>query len=167
MSKVIGRLMRLSTTVLYDRHWKTLPMRKLMGTVRIVYATSLLLDLVLVSQINLKMEIPNETYVQCMSGSAETIAQFKLLPFSVLSANLCPPGYEGSLTLFLASALCIIHYQWVYGCCVESVMGISYGDSSTLPMGILLQFLARLLKVYPVYQNLRVRNQQLDWTAST
>ncbi|KAJ4956975.1 hypothetical protein NE237_013758 [Protea cynaroides] len=146
MSKVIGQLMLLSATVLYDRHWKTVPMRKLIGTVQIVYATSLLLDLVLVKQINLKMGIPNETYVLCMSGLAEIIAQFKLLPFSVLFANLCPPGCEGSLTSFLASALCLSSIiSGFMGVALTSVIGNSYGDSSTLPMGILLQFLAALV----------------------
>ncbi|KAJ4982221.1 hypothetical protein NE237_033058 [Protea cynaroides] len=94
MSKVIGQLILLSAAVLYDWYWKTVPMKKLIGTVQIVYAVSLVLDFVLLKQINLKLGIPNEAYVLCMSGLGESIAQFKLLPFSVLFANLCPPGSE-------------------------------------------------------------------------
>ncbi|KAK6941830.1 Biopterin transporter family [Dillenia turbinata] len=57
--------------------------------------------------INLKLGIPNETFALCFSGVAETVAQFELLPFSVLLATLCPPGSEGALTSFLALALCL------------------------------------------------------------
>ncbi|XP_043719042.1 probable folate-biopterin transporter 8, chloroplastic isoform X2 [Telopea speciosissima] len=146
MSKVIGQLILISATVLYDRYWKTVPMRKLIGTVQIVYAGSLLLDLVLVKQINLKLGIPNEAYVLCMSGLAETIAQFKLLPFSVLFASLCPPGCEGSLTSFLASVLCLSSIiSGFMGVGLASRIGISYGDYTSLPVGILLQFLAALV----------------------
>ncbi|KAL9666875.1 hypothetical protein QQ045_001219 [Rhodiola kirilowii] len=102
MSKVIGQLLLLSLTVLYDRFLKNMSMRKLVSSLQFSYALALLLDLVLVKQINIKLGIPNELYVLCVSGLAETIAQLKTLPFTVLLANLCPPGCEGSLTSFMA-----------------------------------------------------------------
>ncbi|XP_043703360.1 probable folate-biopterin transporter 9, chloroplastic isoform X1 [Telopea speciosissima] len=146
MSKVIGQLMLLSATVLYIRYWKTIPMRKLIGIVQIVYAISLLLDLVLVKQINLKLGISNDAYVLCMSGLAETIAQFKILPFSVLFTNLCPPGCEGLLTSFLASVFCLSSIiSGFIGVWLASLVGISSGDYTSLPVGILLQFLAALV----------------------
>ncbi|KAF8392121.1 hypothetical protein HHK36_022463 [Tetracentron sinense] len=146
MSKVIGQLMLVSAALLYDRYWKNIPMRKLVGVVQIVYATSLLLDLVLVKQLNLKLGIPNEIYVLCFSGLAETVAQFKLLPFAVVFANLCPPGCEGSLTSFLASSLCLSSMvSGLLGVALASLTGITSGDYSSLPVGILLQFLAALV----------------------
>ncbi|XP_061994497.1 probable folate-biopterin transporter 8, chloroplastic isoform X1 [Rosa rugosa] len=146
MSRVIGQLMLLSTTVLYDRYWKHVPMRKLVGIVQFVYAFSLLLDFVLVRQINLRLGIPNEVFVLCFSGLAETIAQFKLLPFSVLFAHLCPRGCEGSLTAFLASALIFSSIvSGFLGVGLASLIGVTAGDYSSLPLGILVQFLAALL----------------------
>lgn len=146
MSRVIGQLMLLSTTVLYDRCWKHVPMRKLVGIVQFVYAFSLLLDFVLVRQINLRLGIPNEVFVLCFSGLAETVAQFKLLPFSVLFANLCPRGCEGSLTAFLASALIFSSIvSGFLGVGLASLIGVTAGDYSSLPLGILVQFLAALL----------------------
>ncbi|KAF8392122.1 hypothetical protein HHK36_022464 [Tetracentron sinense] len=146
MSKVIGQLMLLSAAVLYDRYWKNVSTRKLVGMVQIVYATSLLLDLVLVKQLNLKLGIPNEIYVLCFSSLAETVAQFKLLPFVVLFANLCPPGCEGSLTSFLASSLCLSSIvSGLLGVALASLTGITSSDYSNLPVGILLQFLAALV----------------------
>lgn len=145
MSRVIGQLMLLSTTVLYNRYWRKVPMRKLVGTVQMVYAGSVLLDLVLVNQINLKLGFPNDVFAVCFSGLAETIAQFKLLPFSVLFACLCPIGCEGSLTSFLASALCISSIiSGCFGIGLALSLGITSGDYSKLPMGIVVQFVAAL-----------------------
>ncbi|KAK6914189.1 Biopterin transporter family [Dillenia turbinata] len=146
LSRVIGQLMLLSSTVLYDRYWKKLPMWKLIGAVQILYALSLLLDLVLVKQINLKLGIPNETFALCFSGVAETVAQFKLLPFSVLLASLCPPGSEGALTSFLASAICLSSIiSGFLGIGLSSFIGIKSGDYSRLPAGMVIQFLAALV----------------------
>ncbi|KAF6141061.1 hypothetical protein GIB67_006506 [Kingdonia uniflora] len=146
MSKVIGQLMLLLATIMYDRYWKRIPMRRLMSTVQIVYATSLLLDLILVKQINLKLGVSNELFVLCLSGLAETAAQFKLLPFSVLLASSCPPGCEGSLTSFLASALCSSSIiSGFLGVGLTSLIGISAGDYSRLQFGIILQFIAALV----------------------
>ncbi|KAM2039321.1 hypothetical protein ACFX1T_012776 [Malus domestica] len=152
MSRVIGQLMLLSTAVLYDRYWKKVPMRKLVGVVQLVYAFSLLLDLVLVRRINVRLGIPNEVFVLCFSGLAETIAQFKILPFTVLFANLCPRGCEGSLTSFLASALCLSSIaSGVLGVGLASLIGITAGNYSNLPFGIMAQFLAALLPLGWLY----------------
>lgn len=146
MSKVVGQLMLLSLTLLYNRFWKKIPLRKLTGAFQVVYALSLLLDFILVKQINLQLGISNETFVLCFSALAETIAQFKLLPFAVLLASLCPPGCEGSLTSFAASALCLSAVvSGFLGVGLASLIGIKAGDFSSLPLGIIIQFLAALL----------------------
>ncbi|PON35818.1 Folate-biopterin transporter [Parasponia andersonii] len=146
MSRVVGQLMLLSTTVLYNRYWRRVPMRNLLSAVQILYAGSVLLDLILMKQINLKLGIPNEIFALCFAGLPETIAQFKLLPFTVLFASLCPRGCEGSLTSFLASALCLSSI--VSGCSgigLALLLGITSGDYSRLPLGILVQFIAALV----------------------
>ncbi|KAH9681576.1 hypothetical protein WN943_029270 [Citrus x changshan-huyou] len=146
MSRVIGQSMLLSLTVFYDRYWKKVPLRKLVGAVQILYASSLLLDLILVRQINLQFGVPNEVFVLCFAGLAETLAQFKLLPFSMLLARLCPQGCEGSLTSFSASALCLSSIASGFlGVGLASLTGITFGDYSSLPVGIVIQFLAALL----------------------
>ena len=146
LSRVIGQLMLLSATVLYNRYWKKVAMRKLIGMVQILYASSLLLDLVLVKQINLKWGIPNEAFGLCFSGLAEILAQFKLLPFSVFFATLCPMGCEGSLTSFLASALCLSSIiSGFLGVGLAFLLGITSDDYSALTTGILIQFVAALL----------------------
>ncbi|KAK4482504.1 hypothetical protein RD792_009663 [Penstemon davidsonii] len=146
MSKVTGQLMLLSLTLLYDRFGKAISMRKLAAILQSSYAFALLLDLILVKQINLQLGIPNEVFALCFSGLAETIAQFKNLPFLVLFANLAPPGCEGSLMSFLASALCLSSIVGgLFGVGLASVLGITSGDYSSLPLGIVIQFLAALV----------------------
>lgn len=146
MSRVVGQLMLLSATVLHNQHWRKVPIRNLVSVVQILYAGSVLLDLILMKQMNLKLGIPNDIFALCFAGLAETIAQFKLLPFSILFASLCPRGCEGSLTSFLASALCLSSI--VSGCLgigLALQLGITSGDYSSLPLGILVQFIAALV----------------------
>ncbi|MED6164861.1 hypothetical protein PIB30_094209 [Stylosanthes scabra] len=146
LSKVTGQLMLLSATVLYNRKWKKVGMRKMIGLVQIIYASSLLLDLILVKQINVRLGISNEAFTLCFSSLAEILAQFKLLPFSVLFATLCPKGCEGSLTSFLASALCLSSIvSGFLGVGLASLLGVTSGDFSGLTTGILLQFFAALV----------------------
>ncbi|KAK1413669.1 hypothetical protein QVD17_35445 [Tagetes erecta] len=152
MSKVIGQLLLLSVTILYNRYFKTISLRKLIGTVQILYACSLLLDLVLVKQINLKHGIPNNVFVVCISGVAEIINQFKILPFQVLFASLAPPGCEGSLMSFLASALCLSSIcSGFLGVGMASLLGITSVDYSNLPLGIAVQSLAALVPVFWIH----------------
>lgn len=153
MSKVIGQLMLLSLTLIYDHHWKQLPMRKLVGGIQFVYAFSLLLDLILVRQINVGIHIPNEVFTLCFSGLAETLAQFKILPFMVLLATLCPQGCEGSFTSFVASTVClssIVGGFWGVG--LAALLGIKGGDYTSLPVGLLIQFVAALLPLGWIHQ---------------
>lgn len=146
MSRVIGQLMLLSTTVLYNCHLRKFPIRSLACAIQVLYAGSLLLDLVLVKQINVKLGIPNEVFALCFSGLAEIVAQFKILPFSVLFASLCPRGCEGSLTSVLASILCLSSIvSGILGVNLASLVGITSGDYSRLPSGIIVQFVAALV----------------------
>ncbi|KAL6581918.1 hypothetical protein OROMI_005932 [Orobanche minor] len=149
LSKVTGQLTLLSLTLLYDRFWKNMPMRKLAGYTQFLYAFLILFDLVLVKQLNVRLGISSEVFTFCFSGVAETVAQFKLLPFYVLFASLAPPGCEGSLMSFLASASCLSSVvSGFLGVGLASFLGITYGDYSSLPLGILIQFFAALLPLW-------------------
>ncbi|EMS68111.1 hypothetical protein TRIUR3_17908 [Triticum urartu] len=146
LSKVMGQVMVVSLTVLYNRHLKRIPLRRLVGGVQIMYAFAVLSELILVKQVNLMLGIPNEVYVLCFSALAEAIAQFKVLPFSILLSSLCPPGCEGSLFAFFTSGLVFSAIlSGVFGVGLSALIGLSSGGYSSLPLGILLQSLAALL----------------------
>ncbi|KAL5990280.1 hypothetical protein ACLOJK_011177 [Asimina triloba] len=134
LSKVIGQLMVLSATVFYNRTLKRIPMRKLIFGVQLAYAISVLSDFFLATQLNLRFGISNESYVLCVSALAEAVAQFKILPFSVLFANVCPKGCEGSLIAFLASALCLSSiFSGFLGVGLANFIGLSSENYSNLP----------------------------------
>lgn len=146
LSKVVGQIMVLSLTVLYNRYLKRIPLRHLIAGVQMLYAVAVLSDYALVKQINLMLGIPNEIHVLCFSALAEAIAQFKVLPFSVLLSSLCPPGCEGSLFAFFTSGLVFSAIlSGVFGVGMSTLIGVSSVDYSNLPLGILLQSLAALL----------------------
>ncbi|CAN6203704.1 unnamed protein product [Urochloa humidicola] len=146
LSKVMGQIMVLSLTVLYNRYLKRIPLRHLIAGVQMLYAVAVLSDFVLVKQINLMLGIPNEIHVLCFSALAEAVAQFKVLPFSVLLSSLCPPGCEGSLFAFFTSGLVFSAIlSGVFGVGLSTLIGVSSVDYSNLPLGILLQSLAALL----------------------
>ncbi|XP_019090850.1 PREDICTED: probable folate-biopterin transporter 8, chloroplastic isoform X2 [Camelina sativa] len=145
-SKVIGQLMLLGLTVVYDRYLKTLPMRPLIHIIQLSYGLSILLDFILVKQINLRLGISNEVYVLCFSSLAEILAQFKILPFAVRLASMCPRGCEGSVTSFLASALCLSQIVSAFlGVGLANLIGITSSNYSNLSSGILIQSLAALI----------------------
>nr|ACG42210.1 folate/biopterin transporter family protein [Zea mays] len=146
LSKVVGQVMVLSLTVLYNRYLKRIPLRCLTTGLQILYALAVLSDLILVKQVNLVLGIPNEIHVLCFSALAEALAQFKVLPFSVLLSSLCPPGCEGSLFAFFTSGLVLSAIlSGVFGVGLSTLIGVSSVDYSSLPLGILLQSLAALL----------------------
>lgn len=152
MSKVIGQLMLLCLTVVYDRYWKTLPMRPLIHIVQLLYAFSLLFDYILVKQINLAFGISNTAFVLCCSSVAEILSQFKILPFSVLLANKCPGGCEGSITSFLASTLCLSSVVSAFaGVGLANMIGITSKNYTNLPAGILIQSLAALVPLWFIH----------------
>ncbi|KAF3335658.1 putative folate-biopterin transporter 9 [Carex littledalei] len=103
LSKVVGQLFVISATLLYNRFLKRIPLRTLVAGLQVMYAFALLSDLLLVKQINIALGISNKIYVLSLSALAEAIAQFKILPFTVLFSSLCPKGCEGSLLAFFAS----------------------------------------------------------------
>ncbi|KAJ4805662.1 Major facilitator superfamily protein [Rhynchospora pubera] len=146
LSKVVGQLFVISATLLYNRFLKRIPLRTLVSGLQVMYAFALLSDLLLVKQINLSLGISNEIYVLSLSALAEAIAQFKLLPFTVLLSSLCPRGCEGSLLAFFASGVVLASIVGGFlGVGLSCLIGVSAANYSNLPVGIIVQFLAALV----------------------
>ncbi|GAB2221454.1 hypothetical protein Drorol1_Dr00012633 [Drosera rotundifolia] len=146
LSRVASQMVLLFLTILYNRVWKDVPLRKLISITQLVYASTLLLDLILVKQANMSLGVSNEVFSLCFSGIAETVATFKTIPFFVLIASLCPPGSEASLTSFLASALCVSSIiSGFLGIGLASLLGVSAGNYTHLDLGVLIQFFAALM----------------------
>ncbi|PKA66461.1 putative folate-biopterin transporter 9, chloroplastic [Apostasia shenzhenica] len=163
LSKVVGQLMVLFITLAFNLYLKNIPMRKLVFWLQISYALSFLSDLILVKQYNVRLGLPNGAYVLCLSSLAESIAQFKTLPFTILFSRLCPSGSESSLFAFFASALCLSSIlSGILGVGLASFLGVSSGEYSGLHLGIMVQSLAALLPLswisyVPTRRNLEMK----------
>ena len=73
------------------------------------------------------------------SGFQEAILQFKILPFSVMLARLCPPGCEGSVMAFFASSFALANiFGGYFGIVVAGYFRVSEEDSIGLPTGIVV-----------------------------
>ncbi|OVA18388.1 Biopterin transport-related protein BT1 [Macleaya cordata] len=140
ISKVFGQAGLLLWSATYNGKLKSIPPRKLMSAVQGTMAVFMLSDVLFVNGTYLKMGIPNSVYVVVISGLLEVLFQFKVLPFSVLIAQLCPRGCEGSLMAFVMSAIALASIVSGYlGVALASYVGVTGDDFSGLPRAIIIQ----------------------------
>lgn len=146
ISKVFGQAALLLWGVIYNRHLKSVPSRKLISSIQVLMAVFMFSDVLFVKGIYRDMGLPDYVYVVLFSGLSEVLLFFKMLPFSVLIAQLCPPGCEGSLMAFVMSAIALAFI--VSGClgvALASYVGVTANDFSGLPRGLLIQAVCTLL----------------------
>ncbi|CAN1318712.1 Probable folate-biopterin transporter 4 [Linum perenne] len=99
-----------------------------------------LLDMVLVSRMNLGYGIPDKHIVLFGSALADAINQFKFMPFLILSGQLCPPGIEGTLfALFMSINNLGSTIGSFVGAGLASFLNLSSGSYDNLLLGIAIQ----------------------------
>ncbi len=148
LARVVGQMGLLAGSIIYNKSLKKVPLRKMFGSVQILLAICMLSDIILVNRVNLQMGVPDKYFVLGASAFVDAIGQFKVLPFLVLLARLCPPGNEGSLFAFFMSAHCLACTASAYfGVGLASYLRISSTSFTGLPLGIFMQALFTLLPV--------------------
>nr|DAD24975.1 TPA_asm: hypothetical protein HUJ06_026439 [Nelumbo nucifera] len=149
LSKVFGQVAMLLWSIIYNRQLKSVRPRKLISAVQVTLAVFMLSDVLFVKGFYREMGVPDSLYVVIFSGLLEVLFIFKVLPFSVLMAQLCPPGCEGSLMAFVMSAIALAFIISGYlGVALVTYVGISDQDFSALPKGILIQTAFTLLPLF-------------------
>ncbi|KAK9144106.1 hypothetical protein Sjap_004009 [Stephania japonica] len=149
LSKVFGQAAMLLWSAMYNRQLKLIHPRKLLAAVQVTLAIFMASDALFVKGIYLKMGLPDSVYVVIFSGLQEVLFLFKLLPFSVLMAKLCPPGCEGSLMAFLMSTFALATIVSGYlGVALASYVGISERDFSGLPTAVIIQAVCTLVPLF-------------------
>lgn len=148
LARVVGQVGLFLGSMLYNKSLKNVPIRRMFATVQILLSLCMLTDILLVKRINLDIGIPDKWFVLGASAFVEAIGQFKILPFMVLLAKVCPAGSEGSLFAFFMSAQCLAGLTNGYlGVALASYLGISAHDFSGLPLGIGIQAFFALIPV--------------------
>ncbi|KAK1273956.1 putative folate-biopterin transporter 7 [Acorus gramineus] len=149
LSKVFGQAAMLLWSIAYNRWFKMVPARKLISVIQGTIAVFMVSDALFIKGFYRNLGISDSVYVVVFSGMLEVLFLFKVLPFSVLIARLCPLGCEGSLMAFLMSALAFSTIISGYlGVALASLMGVSANDFSGLPLGILIQATCTLVPLF-------------------
>lgn len=146
LAKVVGQIGLLLGSIIYNRFLKDISLRKLLGSMQILLSLCMLSDIFLVNQLNIRLGIPNSVYILGASALVEVVSQFKILPFTVSLAQLCPPGCEGSLMAFVMSVQSLASITSGYlGVALASFLGVSSDNYSRLPLAIFIQSMATLV----------------------
>ncbi|KAL5230897.1 hypothetical protein ABZP36_029673 [Zizania latifolia] len=146
LSKVFGQVALLAWSVAYNKYFKTTPARKVLSALQFLTALIMLSDVLFVQGIYRNFGIPDSIYTIVFSGLLEGLMLFKVLPFSVLVAKLCPGGCEGSVMAFVMSALALATIISGYlGVALAEFMGVSGGDFSALPACLLIEAACTML----------------------
>jgi len=146
LAKVVGQIGLLLGSIIYNRFLKDISLRKLLGSMQILLSFCMLSDIFLVNQLNIRLGIPNSVYILGASALVEVVSMFKILPFTVSLAQLCPPGCEGSLMAFVMSVLSLANIISGYlGVALVSFLGVSSENYSRLPLAIFIQSMATLV----------------------
>ncbi|XP_044467906.1 probable folate-biopterin transporter 7 [Mangifera indica] len=149
ISKVFGQAALLLWGVIYNRRLKSISPRKLISGIQVMMAVFMISDLLFVKGVYREMGVPNSVYVVAFSGLLEVMFFFKILPFTVLMAQVCPPGCEGSVMAFVMSAIALsLIVSGYLGVALASYIGITGDDFSGLPQALLIQALSTLLPLF-------------------
>ncbi|KAF8007619.1 hypothetical protein BT93_K1577 [Corymbia citriodora subsp. variegata] len=149
ISKVFGQATMLLWGMVYNRHLKSVPPRKLISAIQVMMALFMVSDILFVKGVYKTMGVPDSLYVVIFSGVMEVLFFFKILPFSVLMAQLCPRGCEGSLMAFVMSAIALAFIiSGFFGVALASSVGVTGDDFSGLPLGLAIQAVCTLLPLF-------------------
>ncbi|RHN72959.1 putative folate-biopterin transporter, major facilitator superfamily domain-containing protein [Medicago truncatula] len=149
ISKVFGQATMLLWGVIYNRYLKSISPRKLISAIQVTIAFLMISDVLFVRGFYRQMGVPDTLYVVIFSGFLEVLFFFKFLPFTVLLAQLCPQGCEGSIMAFLMSAVALAFIVSGYlGVALASYIKITGSDFSGLSLGLVIQASCTLLPIF-------------------
>lgn len=147
-ARVLGWLSLMIGTLTYNRYLKKMRLRHILMFTQVCLALLTVLDMVLVSRVNVLLGISDKVTVLFGSALSDGINQFKFMPFLILSGQLCPPGVEGTLfALFMSINNLGSTVGSFVGAGLASVLNISSGSFDNLFLGILIQVLCTLIPV--------------------
>ncbi|KAL6850143.1 hypothetical protein ACP4OV_020770 [Aristida adscensionis] len=147
-ARVIGWLSLMFGTYIYNRYFKHKKLRNILVFAHVGLAIICLLDIVLVSRLHVQYGIADEYMVLWGSALADAINQFKMMPFLILSGQLCPPGIEGTLfALFMSINNLGSTLGSFLGAALASALNISTAQFDNLALGLTVQLVGTLLPI--------------------
>ncbi|GMI85265.1 hypothetical protein like AT5G54860 [Hibiscus trionum] len=146
--RVIGWLGLMLGTFTYNRYLKKMKLRRILAFAHFGLAFLNLFDIILVSRTNVQFGVSDKALVLCGSALSDAVNQFKLMPFLILSGQLCPPGIEGTLfALFMSINNLGSTVGSFVGAGLASILNISSGSFDNLLLGIVIQLVCTFIPV--------------------
>lgn len=147
-ARVVGWLGLMLGTFTYNRYLKTMKLRKILLWAHVGLSLLTLLDVILVSRLNLVYGVSDKIMVVFGSALSDAVNQFKLMPFLILSGQLCPPGIEGTLfALFMSINNLGSTLGSFVGAGLASILNLSSGSFDNLGLGIAIQVLCTFIPI--------------------
>ncbi|KAM7495562.1 hypothetical protein LguiB_030171 [Lonicera macranthoides] len=147
-TRVVGWLGLMLGTFIYNRYLKKMKLRRILMWAHVGLSVLTLLDIILVSRLNVGFDISDKIMVLCGSALSDAINQFKFMPFLILSGQLCPPGIEGTLfALFMSINNLGSTAGSFVGAGLASILNIHSGSFDNLLLAVVVQLFCIFIPV--------------------
>ncbi|RWR94891.1 Biopterin transport-related protein BT1 [Cinnamomum micranthum f. kanehirae] len=151
-ARVVGWCGLMLGTLTYNRYLKHMKLRSSLMWAHIGLAIMSLLDLALVFRLNVQFGISDKLMVLWGSALADAINQLKMMPFLIISGQLCPPGIEGTLfALFMSINNLGLTVNSFLGAGLASLLSISSNSFDNLHLGISVQVACTFIPIGFLY----------------
>ncbi|VAH37242.1 unnamed protein product [Triticum turgidum subsp. durum] len=142
----IGSVGSLLGVLLYQNMLKDYPFRGLLLWGQLLACLSGMIDLVLVTRLNLRLGMPDYLFAVMDNSVSQLIGQLKWLPLLVLCSKLCPVGIEGTFFALLMSIqnLGLLMSAW-WGGLLLHALGVTRTEFGNLWVAVLARNAMRLL----------------------
>ncbi|KAK4362123.1 hypothetical protein RND71_017364 [Anisodus tanguticus] len=144
----VGAVGYLLGVLLYQNAFKNHPFRFVLFLSQLLVGALGLLDLILVSQVNLQFGIPDYVVAVCDTAISHMIGRLRWMPLLVLSSKLCPSGIEGT---FFALLMSIDHVgsltaSWAGGLLLHT-LNVTRTQFDSLWIAIVIRSFSRVLTI--------------------
>ncbi|KAJ1271743.1 hypothetical protein BS78_06G149500 [Paspalum vaginatum] len=142
----IGAVGSIVGILLYQRGLKDYPFRNILFWSQVLSSLAGMLDVVLVTRLNLKIGIPDYFFAVIDYSTSQMVDQFKWMPLVVLCSKLCPPGIEGTfyaLLMSLQNAGLLLSAWW--GGLLLHMLNVTRMEFSNLWIVVLIRNTVRLV----------------------
>ncbi|VAH75455.1 unnamed protein product [Triticum turgidum subsp. durum] len=147
-ARVIGWFSLMLGTYIYNRYLKHKKLRNILMFAHVGLVIITVLDILLVSRLHIQYGIADKYMVLWGSALADAINQFKMMPFLILSGQLCPPGIEGTLfALFMSINNLSSTLGSFLGAALTSALNISSVQFDNLALGLAVRLMGTLLPI--------------------
>ncbi|KAL6903638.1 hypothetical protein ACP4OV_004451 [Aristida adscensionis] len=142
----VGSVGSLLGVLLYQVTLKDYPFRSMLFWGQVLSSLAGMLDLVLVTRLNLKLGIPDYFFAVIDNSISQMVGRLQWLPLLVLCSKLCPPGIEGTfyaLLMSIQNAGLLMSAWW--GGLLLHMLNVTRTEFSNLWVAVLIRSISRLV----------------------